>query len=495
MQTQYKSSWESVKTHPLPDWYDDCKLGIFLHWGLFSVPGWAPQVANIQDLLKTEGPKGMLKNNPYAEWYMNTMQIEGSPTQIHHIKTYGENFAYDDFVPMFDKGSAKANLDNIAKLCKEAGAGYVVLTTKHHEGFALWPTAVAHPRKGANYHAKRDLVGDMAKSVRSHGMHMGLYYSGGYDWPYNNAVMKKPADVTLAAPVTDEYRQYATSQVRELIDRYKPSVLWNDVSWPPGGNLAELFAYYYNHVSDGVINDRWLEPSAKRGLIKVATMRLLGSFAQLAWRFIPEKSKSLTFPAAHWFDFRTPEYQVFDKIQAKKWEATRGVGHSFGANRNERPEDIVTAAELVRMLVDVVSKNGNLLIGIGPDENGVIPEEQQRPLKGLAEWMKINGGAIRGSRPWSIASTTTYEGGQVRFVQNSGRVYMFLLDPPGKRMLTIKGLAANSVKNVKLLGSEASVKLGEDDGSLAITLPEQIPLEAALTLDIGVNAKLLGKGV
>lgn len=207
------------------------------------------------------------------------------------------------------------------------------------------------------------------------------------------------------------------------------------------------------------------------------------------WSHIPEKTRTLTFPSAHWFDFSTPEYKVFDSIQEKKWEATRGVGHSFGANRNERPQDIVTTTELVRMLVDVVSKNGNLLIGIGPDEKGVIPEEQQRPMRGLAEWMKINGKAIKGSRPWDAAATTTDEGGQVRFVQNAGRVYMFLLDPPGKRTITIKGIVADSVKDVVLMGSNAKVAVGSDGGDMVITLPKEVPLESVLTLELGTFAK------
>lgn len=220
-------------------------------------------------------------------------------------------------------------------------------------------------------------------------------------------------------------------------------------------------------------------------------MRAAGRMVQLMWRHMPEKSKTLTFPSAHWFDFSTPEYKVFDSIQKKKWEATRGVGHSFGANRNERPEDIVTTSELVRMLVDVVSKNGNLLIGIGPDGNGNIPEEQQRPLLGLGEWMKVNGGAIKGSRPWSVASTTTSEGGQVRFVQNSGQVYAFLLDSPGSQSITIRGVDAKSIKQVKLLGSNATVKTYSDAGNLVITLPKQIPLESVLTLNLGSSVKLL----
>ena len=120
------------------------------------------------------------------------------------------------------------------------------------------------------------------------------------------------------------------------------------------------------------------------------------------WKHIPESEKSLTFPATHWYDFRTPEYQVFDAVQAKKWEATRGVGHSFGANRNERPQDIVTPIELIHLLIDVVSKNGNLLIGVGPDEHGAIPVQQQVPLRGLGEWMQVNRDAIRVPDPGPV---------------------------------------------------------------------------------------------
>ena len=113
-----------------------------------------------------------------------------------------------------------------------------------------------HPVKGT-YHAGRDLVGDLTEAVRGRRMRMGLYYSGGYDWPYNDAVLTRASDAVLAAPQDRRYREYVTAQVRELIDSYEPSVLWNDIAWPSGGNLAELFAHYYNSVDDGVINDRW----------------------------------------------------------------------------------------------------------------------------------------------------------------------------------------------------------------------------------------------
>ena len=192
----YQPTWESVSQHPVPGWFDDAKLGIFLHWGLYSVPGWAPQVPDIQQMLREQGPNGMLRNNPYAEWYLNTMRIQGSPTWEHHRQTYGPDFPYDGFASIFNEHSSQADLDALAEVCVSAGAQYVVLTTKHHDGFTLWPSALAHPTKG-HYHAQRDLVGDLTAAVRSKGLRMGLYYSGGYDWPFNNALLANAGDVAL----------------------------------------------------------------------------------------------------------------------------------------------------------------------------------------------------------------------------------------------------------------------------------------------------------
>ena len=173
----------------------------------------------------------MLRDNPYAEWYRNTMRIPGSPTQQHHRATYGADFSYDDFVPMFDAGTAACDLDAIAALAEGAGAGYVVLTSKHHEGFALWPSAVPHPVKG-EYHARRDLVGGLTDAVRARGMRMGLYYSGAWDWPYNDVVLRQGADIVLATPEDPQYVAYVTAHWRELIERYEPSLMWNDIGWP-----------------------------------------------------------------------------------------------------------------------------------------------------------------------------------------------------------------------------------------------------------------------
>ena len=483
----FSPNWESVSSHQLPSWYDDAKLGIFIHWGLYSVPGWAPQVADIQQQLKTDGPAGLLRNNPYAEWYLNTSRLPGSPTWQHHRETYGPDANYDDFVAAFDGGTASAKMDSIAAVCRGAGAGYVVLTTKHHDGFCLWPTELEHPRKGL-YHANRDIVGDLRRAVLDAGMRMGLYYSGGYDWPYNDALLQNPADAILAAPHTSDYAEYATAHVRDLIHRYRPSVLWNDICWPGGGNLPGLFAEYYNTVPDGIINDRWTEPAGHRGILRDAVARLGGRLIQRFWPLVPDRYRSLTFPTSHHFDIRTPEYTTFDSIQDSKWESTRGVGHSFGANRNERPEDIVTVTELVRSFVDIVSKNGNLLIGIGPDGQGRFPDQQLVPLRGLGAWLKDNGHAIYGTRPWKIAEATTTEGTAVRFTQRDGALNAILLDVP-VREFGIRGIDATAVTSVRVLGLDQPVNWQVAEGMLRISLPDRMPVSPAHVLVLGHGAQ------
>lgn len=478
----YQPTWESVKRHPLPAWFDDAKLGIFIHWGLYSVPAWAPNVGDIQKLFREGGPNRFFRNTPYAEWYLNSMQIEGSPTWEHHRQTYGPDTPYDSFVEPFNAGSRGADLDALASLCRAAGARYVVLTTKHHDGFTLWPASLPHPAKG-HYHAARDLVGDLTTSVTANGMRMGLYYSGGFDWPFNNAVLRDGVDLVLAVPAGEAYRAYAEAHVRELIERYQPSVLWNDICWPGGGNLAGLFASYYNTVPDGVINNRWRESNPELTAIASQGMRLAGKAVQRLWRVLPDSRKQFSMPEPTFADFTTPEYAQFSEIVEKKWESTRGVGHSFGLKRNEPPEDLLSATELIRSFCDIVSKNGNLLLGIGPDAGGQIPEAQQVPLRGLGSWLAINGEAIYGTRPWVTAEGKTSEGTGIRFTRNGEAVYAMLVDALGVTRLHLRGVDASGVTGVRLLGVDAPIAWSVgDSGRLQIELPASLPVSAVHVL-------------
>lgn len=470
----YEGTWESVTTHRVPAWFEEAKLGVFLHWGLYSVPAWAPRVPDIQTILRRHGPAWMLRHNPYAEWYANTVQLPDSPSRRHHDETFGPGFPYDGFVPMFDNASRGADVDALASVCRRAGARYVVLTTKHHDGFCLWPTAAPHPVKGA-YHARRDLVGDVTDAVRDQGMRMGLYYSGGYDWPYNQAVMRGLGDALLAVPTGVEYARYAETHVRDLIRRYRPSVLWNDIGWPPAGNLPGLFADYYNSVEDGLVNDRWVQ-SARRGPFTGGVVRVAAGAVQRGWRLVPDRYKQLTFPGARHADFTTAEYSRSDRIVTRKWEATRGVGHSFGANHNEAPEDVISATGLVRLLIDVVAKNGNLLIGVGPAPDGTLPDWQEAPLIGLGRWLHGHGEAVYGTRPWTVPSTTTSEGTDVRLTQGRDALYAALLEPPGSRRVALRGLVARDLRQVDLLGvDDGAVDWSVESGSMSVILPERLP--------------------
>ena len=477
----YEPTWESVATHPVPGWFEGAKLGVFLHWGLYSVPGWAPQVPDIQTILRDHNPRWLMRNNPYAEWYANTVQLDGSPTQRHHAETYGRNTPYESFVEPFDLGSSHADLVGLADVCRRAGARYVVLTTKHHDGFCLWPTSIRHPLRGA-YQARRDLVGELADAVRDQGLRMGLYYSGGYDWSFNGAVLRGAADAILAPPVGRGYARYADAHVRELVGRYHPSILWNDIGWPAEGDLAGLFCFYYNAVADGVVNDRWIQSAIPRGVLWDAVVRAAGGLVESLWPLIPDRHKRLTFAGAKHLDFSTPEYEQFASIVDRKWESTRGVGHSFGANRNEDLTDVLSTTELVRSFVDIVSKKGNLLIGVGPTADGSIPDWQQAPLLGLGRWLQVNGEAIFDSRPWETPSTTTSEGTEVRFTRGSDAVYATLLDTPGVAEFQLRRVDASGVRDISLLGVDGGVDWSVKGDVLTLTLADRLPVDPARTL-------------
>lgn len=460
----------SVDARPPPSWYDDAKLGLFVHWGLYSVPAWAPPGPDIQTLLRDAGPTEMLARIPYAEWYRNTMGIAGSATAVHHREVWGAGFAYDDFIPAFDAATATADLDAIAQVAVTAGAGYVVLTTKHADGFALWPSRTPHPRKGA-YRSARDLVGGLTDAVRARGLRMGLYYCGGYDWAYTDTTMRHGADLLLAIPTTAEYERFAATQVRELIAAYAPDVLWGDVAWPVGDELDALVATYRAAVPDGVVNDRWaVVPGLDAGWRR-ALLRGGGWVAEHLWSRLPAARRRLDFPHAPFADFTTPEYAVPDAVVAEKWEATRGVGHSFGANHAEPASDLVGGPDLVRLLVDVVAKGGNLLVGVGPGADGTVPAAQVAPLRALGGWLEANEPAIRGSRPWTCAVGTCADGSPWRATVTGGVVHALLLEPPVAGEVVLRGLGGAGIDAVVHLGSGASLPSRAVDGDLAIDLP------------------------
>jgi len=410
--THYEPNLKSLDRHPLPDWYAGAKLGIFIHWGLYSVPGWAPLSHPEHDFSSAD----YIKYNPYAEWYLNVMRIPGSPTEAYHKEHFGADFGYYDFAPQFNRESKQWNPDAMAAIFKAAGARYVVLTSKHHEGFTLWPSSTPNPNpslKPIQLHAERDIVGDLTKAVRAQGLRMGLYYSGGYDWTFNTGPIETEADYQSVKPETEAYGKYANAQIHELIERYHPSVLWNDIDWPKTGDALGVEADYYNAVPDGVIDDR--------------------------------------FGVKH-ADFTSPEYAKLDHISEKKWEECRGLGRSFGYNRAEGENETIAPADLIALLVDIVSKNGNLLLDVGPEANGAIPPVQMERLKALGAWLEQNGEAIYDTTPWTRAAGKSAEGDDLRFTRKGDDLYVTVLGKPKAQTITITDLPAKQGIVVTELG-------------------------------------------
>jgi alpha-L-fucosidase len=431
----YRPTWDSLETHKVPDWYQNAKLGIFIHWGLYSVPAWAPPSGELGKV----DPAKWFTENPYAEWYLNTLRITGSPTWKHHVETYGKNFDYYSFAPMFNKSVAKWDPAVWAKLFHRTGARYVVLTTKHHDGFRLWPSKVQNPKRPGPLSASRDLVGELTSAVRAAGMKMGLYYSGGLDWTFTDQPIRTGPDLLRMVPQSAEYAHYADAHWRELTEKYRPSVMWNDISYPKAGQIPQLFAEFYNTVPDGVINNRF---------------------------------------GVKFADFTTPEYAKYDKITEKKWESCRGLGFSFGYNQVEGPEQVIAADKLVALLVDIVSKNGNLLLNVGPKPDGSISDIQMDRLHRLGEWLGVNGEGIFDTRPWVRASGGS--GPEVRFTQKGNDLYAFFLDRPQGAQVTVPGVTAANGTSVRVLGAGADAKWKQKGSGVVIDLAPFKPGPLAL---------------
>src|ERR1700743_2542212 len=444
--THYEPTLASLNQHPLPQWYDDAKLGIFVHWGLYSVPGWA----TLQHPEHDFGNKDYLKYNPYAEWYYNTMRIEGSPTQAYHREHYGADYNYYNFVATFNQQSQKWHPDQWAEIFRDAGAKYVVLTTKHHEGFTLWPSTTPNPTLPADrQHATRDIVGELTKAVRAQDMRMGLYYSGGYDSTFVPGPIQTPDDGANVEPKSEAYGNYAFAQIHELIDKYHPAVLWNDIAWPETGRPLQVIADYNNAIPVGEEDDRFSVPYS---------------------------------------DFTSPEYQNVSEIKAKKWEECRGLGRSFGYNRAEGEAETIAPDKLIYMLVDIVSKNGNLLLDVGPEADGTIPPVQMERLRALEARFHQNDDPIYGTHPWKRAEGAPNEAIDIRFTQKNGDLFATLLGRPKSPSITLKDVALQPASQVTLLGSNAPLKWSQHGSDLQVDLPESLPGEYAYVLKLKPSA-------
>jgi alpha-L-fucosidase len=224
-------------------------------------------------------------------------------------------------------------------------------------------------------------------------------------------------------------------QAHELIERYHPSLLWNDIDWPKSGKALQVEADYYNAIPSGVVDDRFgIEHS----------------------------------------DFTTAEYRQVDKINPKKWEENRGLGRSFGYNRAEGEAETIEPGKLIAMLVDVVSKNGNLLIDVGPEADGTIPRVQLERLKALGDWLHQNGEAIYDTEPWTRAVGRSIEGDDLRFTRKGHDLFVTILGDPKEQTLTIQDLPNAKNVHIALLGNATVLNHESDGGNIRIFLPNRV---------------------
>jgi len=443
---------------PLPQWYDDAKFGIFIHWGPYAVPCFAPVDQDMGELFAAGDWAEVFKWSPYTEWYLNSWALEGSATAAHHVATYGDG-VYADFVDEFRARSAGVDVGHWADLFAGAGARYVVPVTKHHDGFLMWRSATPNPGTSpivrGSWMAERDHVAELAAATRARGMRFGLYYSGGLDWTFTPPPIDSFGSMIKNIPVTPEYCDYARAHVDELVDRFAPSVLWNDIAWPTPLDPVDTIARYYDSVPDGVVNDRF-------NALAVINRTLHA-------------------------DFVTPEYST--KASDRKWEVCRGIGRSFGYNRMESEATMPTTDELIWMLIDIVARGGNLLLNVGPTADGQIPLAQAARLTALGWWLRVNGDAIYATRPWTQQTGTTGDGQRVRYTQgHDGTVYAIVQGSVAGEV-RFEGVGAASGAGtdgavVRMLGNDRVLPHAVRGDVLVVQLPDHLPAAPATAFSI-----------
>ncbi|UCG87771.1 MAG: alpha-L-fucosidase [Gemmatimonadota bacterium] len=334
-------SWEELRARPYPEWFTESKLGIFIHWGVYSVVAYGGKES-------------------YSEWLLRGLETGDTIRTRFMEDHYGAGFTYADLAPLF-----KAELfdpNEWAELFRRAGARYVVLVTKHHDGYALWPSRYSPSWNSVDVGPGRDIVGELTAAVRNAGLRMGLYYSlAEWNNPLHRWYTDPPDSI---APYVE---QHMIPQFKELVAAYRPVVLFADGEWlntAEQWHARELIDWYYTTVGpDAVVNNRW------------------GAGSDIG--------------------FLTPEYSAALEMRDRPWTEVRGLGRSFGLNRNEDLEAYMTPDELVHFFVSAVAAGGGMILNVGPKADGQIPLLQQERLLQLGQWLTVNGAAIYGSRPWS----------------------------------------------------------------------------------------------
>lgn len=466
---KYEPTWESLSTYLVPEWYKDAKFGIFIHWGVYSVPAFG------------------------NEWYPRNMYLQGTEEYKHHLKTYGpqSKFGYKDFIPMF-RGE-NFDPERWAQLFKQAGARYVVPVAEHHDGFAMYDSALSR-WTAARMGPKRDIIGELAQAVRNQGMIFGVSSHRAEHWWFMNGGREFDSDVndaqyadfySPAKPVSGEWTSKDwqprpdakflddwLSRACELVDNYQPQLVWFDwwieqIVFEP--YLQKFASYYYN---------KGLEWN-------------LGVAINYKNQAFPEEAAVLDIERGQLKDIRKLFWQTDTSISKNSW----GYTHN---------QDYKTAGAIITDLIDIVSKNGSLLLNIGPRPDGTIPEPEEVILKEIGGWLQVNGEAIYGTRPWVIFGEgpteikegtftdtlrSTFTARDIRFTIKGNTLYAIALNQPAGE-LVIQSLRVDSpiqaeqIKRISLLGGEGTLNWQQDMTGLHITLPDEIPGRYAFAFKI-----------
>ncbi len=455
-QGPFAATWESLDHYRIPAWYLDAKFGIFIHWGVYSVPAFG------------------------NEWYPREMYGESGKVFKHHVDTYGPQakFGYKDFIPKFvaDRFDPK----HWASVFKKSGAKYVVPVAEHHDGFAMYGTDLSE-WTATKMGPKRDLIGELASAVRKQGLHLGLSSHRAEHWWFFEGGKKFDSDVKdgkyadLYGPAQPKNSTPDTAflddwlaRTADFVDRYKPELVWFDwwIETPAFKPYLQKFAaYYYNRA------DAW-KSTAVINYKKEA---------------MPEKAAVLDIERGKLDGIRPLFWQTDTSVCKKSW--------GYIADH-----DYKTAGSIIHDLVDVVSKNGSLLLNIGPRADGTIPEPQEQILLAIGKWLATNGEAIYGTRPWksygegptkvAVGHMAEKKGVQpftaedIRFTSKGKTLYAIALGWPTSGKLTIKSMAELDASSIQLLGSKAKLKWTRDAEGLHVELPKVRPGEHAWVLKI-----------
>ncbi len=452
----FQPTWESLQeNYKVPDWFIGAKFGLFMHWGLYAVPAY------------------------HNEWYEKHMYGTNSIMQWHK-EHFGpqDQFGYKDFIPMFTQ--EKFNADEWAELFKKSGARFVIPTAQHHDNFAMWESKVT-PFNAKQMGPKRDLIGELCKAVRKQGLKFGVSNHGIENFQFINPpdtmLQKMKAEkADLFDPKwVDFYNVADRSDAAcskflvnwfernvELIDKYKPDMLWFDNGVdqrfldPLKLNVA---AYYYNRAK------QWGKE------VSISTKKAA---------FAPAGTNITTIGSILDFEGRIPP-----GIRTGVWQVDSKIGSTWGYTSDMK---VGSPGSIITTLVEIVSKNGTLLLNLSPKADGTIPEEQQKTLLGVGDWLRVNGEAIYDTHNW-IKFGEEGNSPRIRFTVKGDALYAIIVGKwPGASVI-IPSLAEGKapegkIKSVTMLGNKDELHFIQDANGLKVDLPATPPCENAYTLKI-----------